>query len=253
MIEAFLARAMLAGLRIGGLMTFAPFFGNASLPNQAKAGLTIALTALLLPAYSAGAMATPDHIGNWAALALSEIAIGMLIGYSTQLVFEGMELAGQIVGFQFGFSLVNVIDPNSQVEVTVLSSFHELIALLLFMQLGVQRWLLRATAASFRLIPIGSFARHVPGPAFLRAATAMWLIGAEIAFPVVIGTMVLDLTVGFLAKAAPQFPALFFGISAKYLMGLAVLYGTIAFWPSLLEKYFMHALRTLERLLEMAS
>ena len=63
-----------------------------------------------------------------------------------------------MIGFQFGFSLANVIDPNSQVEVTVLSTLQNLAALLIFMRLGVHRWLLRATAMSFEMIPPGSLA-----------------------------------------------------------------------------------------------
>jgi flagellar biosynthesis protein FliR len=252
-IEGYIARAVLIGIRIGALMTFAPFFGNASLPAPVKAGLTFMLTVLLLPLYVAGP-APPDLLAggifHWLALAVGEIAIGMMAGFVTQFVFDGMILAGQIVGFQFGFSLANVIDPNSQVEITVISTLHELVALLIFMELGVHRWLLRATAASFRMIPVGTFASGmVPAQDFLRISGAMWLIGAEIAFPVVLTTMLLDLTIGFLAKAAPQFPALFFGIAAKVLLGLAVMYGAVAFWPSQLGHYFYRALENLEHLL----
>jgi flagellar biosynthetic protein FliR len=254
-LEADISRAVLVAVRVGALMTFAPFFGNASVPNQVKAGLTVLLTVLLLPVYIAGpapADLVSGGIGHWIALALSEIALGMMAGFTTQFVFDGMILAGQIVGFQFGFSLANIVDPNSQVEITVLSTLHELVALLIFMELGVHRWLLRALAVSFRMVPLGALASgSVPAQEFLRISGAMWLIGTEIAFPVVLATMLVDLTIGFLAKAAPQFPALFFGISAKVLLGLAVMYGAVAFWPSLLGHYFYHALEGLEQLLSL--
>ena len=260
MIEQFLSQGVLVAMRVGGLMTFAPFFANAALPAPVKAGLTLVLTALLLPVYAASSVASaapaaasvasPSDITGWLMMALSEIALGMVIGFATQFVFEGMELAGQIASFQFGFSLVNVIDPNSQVEVTVLSTLHDLIAILIFLQLGVHRWLLRATAMSFRVIPPGSLATaHFPAAGLIKMSGAMWLIGAEIAFPIVLATMLTDLTIGFVAKASPQFPALFFGISLKFLLGIAVLYGSVAFWPHLLERYFYHALTNLESLL----
>ncbi|MGA2717369.1 MAG: flagellar biosynthetic protein FliR [Candidatus Acidiferrales bacterium] len=256
MIEQFLSQGVLVAMRVGGLMTFAPFFANAALPAPVKAGLTLVLTALLVPVYAstsaaaAASVVAPSGITGWLMMALSEIALGMVIGFATQFVFEGMELAGQIASFQFGFSLVNVIDPNSQVEVTVLSTLHDLIAVLIFLQLGVHRWLLRATAMSFRVIPPGSLATaHFPAAGLIKMSGAMWLIGAEIAFPIVLATMLTDLTIGFVAKASPQFPALFFGISLKFLLGIAVLYGSVAFWPHLLERYFYHALTNLESLL----
>jgi flagellar biosynthesis protein FliR len=252
-MEAFISHALLVALRVGGLMTFAPFFGNASLPNTVKAALALGFTALLLPLYAAGPAPAAAGIAGWVVMALGEAMIGLLMGITTQFVFDGMEIAGQVISFQFGFSLANVIDPNSQVEVTVLSTFHTFAALLIFMQLGVHRWLLRATAMSFQMIPPGSLvSSHLPVDGLIKAAGAMWLVGAEIAFPVLLATMLADFTLGFVSKAAPQFPALLFGISLKVLLGLAVLYGVIGFWPRLLGRYFYQALTTLEHLLTVA-
>lgn len=251
MIADFLSRALLVAFRIGGLMTFAPFFSNAAVPARVKAALTFLFAVLLVPVYSTASK--PLTIVSWTAMAAGEIVLGLMMGFTTQFVFDGMELAGQIAGFQFGFSLVNAIDPNTEVETTVLSSFHEFVALLIFMQLGVHRWLIRAVAASFRVIPLGRLAAApVSAPEILRMAGAMWLVGVEIAFPVLFATMLIDLTIGFLSKASPQFPAIFFGISAKTLVGLAILYGVIAFWPVTLERYFFHALANLETLLALA-
>jgi flagellar biosynthesis protein FliR len=254
LIELYLGRAFLVSLRIGGLMWFAPFFSNASLPRTVKTGLTLALTVLLLPV---NAVSAPNPVAGgvatWAAMVLSEVAFGLMAGFTTQFVFDGMVLAGQIIGFQFGFSLVNIIDPNSQVEITVLSTLHELATLLIFMQLGVHRWLLRAVAMSFQMVPLGSFGGGpIPAAEVLHMAGAMWLIGAEIAFPLILATMLVDLTIGFLSKASPQFPALFFGISMKVMVGLGVLYGAVEFWPSILERYFFHALTDLESLLSIS-
>lgn len=249
-METFISHALLGAIRIGGLMTFAPFYGNASLPNPIKAILALSLTALLVPIYAAGPAPAFGGVTSWALLALSEAAVGLMVGIATQFVFDGMELAGQVISFQFGFSLANVIDPNSQVEITVLSTLHTFVALLIFMELGVHRWLLRAAAMSFQMIPLGSMGSlHLPVDGLVKAAGAMWLVGAEIAFPVLLATMLTDLIIGFLSKASPQFPALLFGISAKVLLGLLVLYGAVGFWPRLLGRYFFQALTTLERLL----
>jgi flagellar biosynthetic protein FliR len=249
-MEQFVSHGMLVAIRIGGLMSFAPFFGNGAMPTAVKGFLTLALTALLLPVYTAAPWHAAGSISSWTGMALGEAVVGMMLGITTQFVFDGMELAGQIIGFQFGFSLVNVIDPNSNVETTVLSTYHVFVALLIFMQLGVQRWLLRATAMSFEMLPVGKMASlRVPAPEMLRAAGAMWLIGAEIAIPILVATMFIDIAIGFLTKASPQFPALFAGISVKVLTGFAILFGTVPFWPRALEHYFYQSLQTLEQFL----
>jgi flagellar biosynthetic protein FliR len=252
-VEAFASYAVLVAIRIGGLMSFAPFFGNAALPNTVKAALTSALTLLLLPVYSAVPRPPAASVGAWTSMAVGEAVVGLGMGLATQFVFDGMELAGQVIGFQFGFSLVNVIDPNSNVEITVLSTYHAFVTLLIFMELGVQRWLLRATAMSFEMLPVGRMASmRLGAPDMLRAAGAIWLVGAEIALPVLAATMFVDIVIGFLTKASPQFPALFAGISIKVLLGLAILYGTVQFWPRALEHYFRSALVTTERFLSIA-
>ena len=168
-LEHILTRGGLIGLRVGGLMTFAPFFSSTSFPARIKAVLTLALTALLYPALAIPV--APLSPRQWTEVALRESVLGLATGLCLQFVFEGVLLAGQIGGFQLGFSLVNVIDPNSNVETTVLSTYHVFVALLIFMQLGVQRWLLRATAMSFEMLPVGKMASlRVPGPEMMRAA-----------------------------------------------------------------------------------
>ena len=100
-------------------MTFAPFLGSASIPWKVKSGLTFVLTALLMPAYSS----RMPHVmpGNWAGAVGGELMIGLGMGLTLELVFEAARFAGQLLGFQFGYSLVNVIDPQSQVEISVLN------------------------------------------------------------------------------------------------------------------------------------
>ena len=38
------------------------------------------------------------------------------MGVATNAVFEGAAMAGQILSVQMGYSLVNILDPNTQVD-----------------------------------------------------------------------------------------------------------------------------------------
>jgi flagellar biosynthesis protein FliR len=80
----------------------------------------------------------------------------------------------------------------------------------------------------------------------------MWLLGVQIAAPVLLATLLIDVTAGFLNKASPQFPALFVGISAKSLVGYVLLAASLGLWPALLENRFVQALTWMERLLRLA-
>src|SRR5579862_1226485 len=144
----------LLGLRLGGLMTFAPILGDASIPAKVKAGLTGVVTALLLPAYSS----RMPHVmpSNIVAVVGGELMIGMGMGLTLALAFEAARFAGQILGFQFGYTLINVIDPQSDVEISVLNFFHYTILLLIFLQGDVHHWLFRLLVQSFDTIQPGT-------------------------------------------------------------------------------------------------
>ncbi len=75
------------------------------------------------------------------------------MGLAVQFVFEAAQFAGQVMGMQVGFGLVNILDPNTQVDTPVLAVFSQTIAMLIFLRLGVHHWLMRALAQSFAICP----------------------------------------------------------------------------------------------------
>ncbi len=167
-------------------------------------------------------------------MVLSEAVSGLLMGLSVQIVLEGAQLAGQLAGAQLGFSLAAIIDPQTNIETPVLTIFYQMIALLIFLQLDVHHWILRAVVKSFAYFPVGTGVLTLRAAReLLRAAGAMWLIGVQIAAPILLATMVIDVTIGFLSKASPQLPAMFIGISAKSLAGYALLAASVGLWPVL--------------------
>ena len=156
-LESILNAGMFVGLRVSGLMLFAPFFGHAAIPPRVKICLVIAITALLYPSLS-------PRLANrtWSPLTVfSELIIGLAVGLVTNAVFEAAMFAGQILSVQMGYSLVNIIDPTSQIETTVMSVFHQTVVLLIFLQLDVHHWILRAIVNSFEYLPPGNPRRQV--------------------------------------------------------------------------------------------
>ena len=250
-LERVIAQAVFVGVRIGMLMVFAPFFGSLGIPMRVKAGLTVALTALLYPVYAPRAFDLTRL--DWCRVMAGEVIVGLILGLTLTFVVEGAELAGQIMGFQLGYSLVNVIDPQTQVDTPVLSIFHQGVVLLLFLQLGVHHWLLRGLAKSFEYLPPGvASATPAATGELLHAAGAMLTIAVQIAAPALSATLLADIVLGLIGKASPRLPVLFTGLSIKALVGFLVLAGSLRYWPVLMERYFTRALATTEHLLHLA-
>jgi flagellar biosynthetic protein FliR len=250
-VERTIAAWMIAGSRVTGLLVVAPFLGSAAVPARIKIGLTFFLTLFLAPLVPVTAVPTAPAL---VMLLLGEFAIGFLLGLTLQLVFEAGQIAGQVCGVQMGYSLASIVNPdNSQADSAVLSTFYELVVLLLFIQLGVPRWMLRGLARSFDYLPPGHFSLSWPAVhAVFEFAAGMFVAGLQIAAPVLVASLFADVALGFIGKASPQLPVLFVGISLKNLLGLALLCGAVAFWPRFFDARFSRALEASERILQLA-
>jgi len=221
-LDQLLAAAVFTGARVSGLMLYCPFLSSDAIPAPLKAGLTLLVTALLHPLHGPVPMALGGW--QWAGIALGEVFVGLLLGLAANFLLEAPLLAGQILGVQMGYSLATLFDPSTQADTPVLAEFHRLAALLIFLQINVHHWLLRALARSFVYLPAGS------APA----------------------TLIADAVLGFLGKASPSLPVLFIGLAVKNLLGLAVLIGVVAYWPQSFARRFADAVALGEHLLHLA-
>jgi flagellar biosynthetic protein FliR len=254
-LEELLAGAVFTGARVSGLMVFCPFFGSDAVPLPVKAGLTLLLTVLLHPLHGPVELALGTSLGiwTWGLIALQEVFAGLLLGLVANFIFEAALMAGQILGVQIGYALANVFDPQTQADLPVLSEFHQMSALLIFLQLNVHHGLMRALVRSFAYLPAGAFTvTRAATSGLLHAAGGIFVGGVQIAAPSLVATLVVDVTLGFLGKASPQLPVLFIGIALKNLVGLSLLLVAIAYWPRVFNTQFVQAIETAERLLRIA-
>src|ERR1700761_3321780 len=137
-IELVISRLLTIAVRLSGLMLFAPFFGSSVIAPRVKAGLVMALTILL--SSTVGQQVGTYALIDWPMVVFREFLIGSGMGIATNLVFEATQMAGQIVGMQMGYSLVNLLDPQTQVDTTVIAVLYQSIVMLIFLRMDVHYW-----------------------------------------------------------------------------------------------------------------
>jgi flagellar biosynthetic protein FliR len=242
---------MTIGVRLTGLMLFAPFFGSVAIPARVKAVLVLALTALLYPMLSS--RMPQVAISQWPMIAFGELMIGVALGVATNIVFDGVQMAGQVLSVQMGYSLVNILDPQTQVESTVMATFHQMIAMLIFLRLNVHFWILRALAHSFDYLPPST--GHFGGAftsAVLQVGSSVFSVGIQIAAPVLSATLLADIALGLLGKAAPQLPLILLGPAVKSILGILVLISALKYWPGIFERLFIDSMNQADHILHLA-
>jgi flagellar biosynthetic protein FliR len=142
----FLSAMTLVMVRVSGIVAFAPFFSSTALPVRAKAVFTLAVAYLLAPLVASLPYAQAE-IG-FAAL-MGELAVGLIYGLTIALLNEMLLFAGQIVGLQFSFSLVNLLDPASSIQTPLLGELFQLMGTLVVITAGLDRVLLASMCGAF--------------------------------------------------------------------------------------------------------
>jgi flagellar biosynthesis protein FliR len=243
----FLAAMVLAAMRISGMIAFAPPFSSAAFPIRAKAVFTVAIAYLLAPIVS-GLPNAQAQIGFPAIL--GELSVGLVYGLMLALLNETLLFAGQIVGLQFSFSLVNLMDPGSSIQTPLLGELFQLMGTLVIFAAGLDRILLASLVRSFRAVPLGGFSfTPVSATAVVHAAGGIFLAAVELAAPVLAGTLLVEVAVALLGKLSPQLPVMSLTVPLKTLSGFALLAASLALWPRFIEARFDSLLDLGERLL----
>ena len=210
---------MIIGLRVSGLMLFAPFFGNAVIPPRIKAVLVIAITAVLYPVFapqlrSLGLVEVADHRrhrnGSRSRDRGSDVC-GIRSGADRGADAQHPDglFAGQYSGPQY---------PGRKHSGRFFSPEHGDVD---FSFLECHHWILRAVANSFEYLPPGTVtAESNVRQAVLHEGAIVLELGVQIAAPVLAATLLMDLILGLLGKASPQMPLMLLGPAVKSMLGV---------------------------------
>ena len=246
---SFLSAMTLALVRVSGMVAFAPFFSSTALPLRAKAVFVGAVAFLLAPLVAT--LPNAQLTVGFSSL-LGELAVGLVYGLTLTLLNEMLLFAGQIVGLQFSFSLVNLLDPASAIQTPLLGELFQLMGTLVVITAGLDRIMLASLVRSFHVAPLGCFAL-APASALeiVRAAGGIFLAAVELAAPVLAATLLVEVSVALLGKLSPQLPVMMLTVPMKTLTGFAILAGSLALWPRFIEARFSGLLDLAERLIAM--
>jgi flagellar biosynthetic protein FliR len=243
----FLSAMTLVVVRVSGMVAFAPFFSSTALPMRTKAVFVGAVAFLLAP-LAATLPAAQSGI-SFSSL-LSELAVGLIYGLALAMMMEMLLFAGQICGLQFSFSLVNLLDPASNIQTPLLGDLFQLMGTLVVIAAGLDRILLASMVRSFHAVALGGFV-FAPASArvLVEAASGIFLAAVELAAPVLAATLLAEVAVALLGKLSPQLPVMSLTVPLKTLTGFALLTGSLALWPRFIEARFAALLDLAEQLI----
>ncbi len=214
-------RFFLIFIRVGVILFLLPFFNSKVIPGLVKVGLTFLISLTIWPVVDNQITEFPATVTGIFQLVTSELLVGMSLGFMSQIFFEGVRSMGEMVGFQTGFSITNIIDPQHGTQVSILANLSYLMAVILFLLLNGHHVLLTALKESFEIIPAGKIMlnRQILREIVMYAGD-MFIIGIKIGAPAIAVLLFSKFIFGLITKLMPQMNIMIVGFPVQIAIGL---------------------------------
>jgi len=241
-------------LRIGAILLSMPIFKSKSIPVLFKVGLALAASIVLYPLLDRTAFPVLSDLGSFTVGAVGEILLGISIGMAVNLIFVGLQMAGQISGYQMGLALARVMDPSAGQQVPLLAQFFQLFAFLIFLTINGHHWFLMALADSFQLVP--PFGFKISGSLIeqlMHIAGNMFVIAIKVGAPVIAALLLTSIAFGLIARTVPQMNVFLVAMPLKIIIGLIFIGFSLPYLSSFLKTVFSNLGNTIFLLMKAAS
>ena len=228
-------------LRTLAMFTVAPVFSQKSIPMRVKVGLAflVSVCAQAVLDQPMVAVNSPEAL----ACVIQQVGIGLAIGFSARLIIAAMEVAGETIGLQMGLSFASFFDPTSGAQLSAVSRFLVQIFTLFFIVVNGHLFVLMAVIKSFDAFPVdGSFSEGVAQMRIHELGSAVFSSALWIALPIMSLLLFVNLTMGVIARIAPQMNVFAIGFPITLTVGML---GITATLPMMEQPFLAMIERTL--------
>ena len=212
---------MMVLMRISILLFMFPIFSSNAFPAMLKAGFAMVLSLVLYTVVPVDLTRFPENAAATGLMIGGEALVGMTLGLCLRIFLASIQLAGQIIGFQMGFAMINVIDPQTGANVSIMDQLGYWVGVVVFLLLNGHHVMISALADSFSLVPLGVFMMPQPLLAKMMELMAhLFLLAVKIGAPVIAALMFVSVGFGLVAKFSPQMNVMIVAFPLKIVVGL---------------------------------
>jgi flagellar biosynthetic protein FliR len=232
--------------RVSGILFTAPVFGSSNVDVRLRLFFSFILGYILYSIRGDIVLENIDTVLLFIIL-IKELLIGIAMGLLGQFVFAGVQLGGQIIGFQMGFAVVDVIDPLSNIQASIISQFQNILMILIFLTIGGHLFIIKTLASSFDIVHLGSFTFSEESYIFIvKLFSNIFVIAVKLVAPVFVTLIITHVVMGLIGRLVPQINLLIVGFPLQIAVGLIMLIFSlqlfyIAFEP-IVQDYFKNIL-----------
>ncbi len=214
-------------VRIGACLMVAPPFASVSVPARIRIVLAGAIALTVAPLVPPPAGIEPLSAAG-VVVTVQQIVIGVALGFSLRIIFDAVEVGGQLIANSMGLSFAYNVDPLHGTETPVVGQLYSILVLLTFLALDGHLRLLQTLAEGFRTLPVGAGGLGTDGLwQLVEWGTQIFGAALAIALPGVAALTIVHLAFGVVSRAAPQLNLFAVGFPISLILGLAVVLASL--------------------------
>jgi flagellar biosynthetic protein FliR len=226
-------------VRLAAILVVIPFYGERAVLPHLRLALAFFLAIVVTPLVSDATFVEYSTFLGFTIAFLQSMLAGLLIGFIPMLLFTGIQVGGELRGFQMGFGIVSVMDPLSQNRMSLIAQFDYIIAFLILISLNGHLYFLQGIVKSFQFIPLaGASFQGLIGKQLIILSGKMFVIGVKIAAPILVAIMLTNVGLGILARTMPQMNIFIVGFPLQIGIGLITLGMSVPIFAYVFEKLF---------------
>ena len=222
--------------RVGAMIIFVPILGSRQIPGAVKIGLMLFLSIAIFPLVQDRPIPEPKGLFDLSKFLMVDLTIGLGIAYISRLIFAAVQVAGTVVDFQMGFGVVNVIDPQTDTQVSVTAQLQNILAIFIFLAIDAHHYIFQAIVDSFFVInPFEINFASVTPEYVLHLFSATFTTAVKISAPIMAILFFLSVGLGLVARTVPQMNVFIVGFPLQIGIGLLMVGLSISFFSILVQ------------------
>lgn len=174
-------------IRIGAMLTFVPLYNSDTIPVLVRMILALILTYIIFFNVEPYPFQQDEQILFLIIMAFKEVMVGIVMGFTLNLVLQGISFAGLLVGRDMGLAMSSMFDPVTGDDGNVIATILSMAAVVVFILIDGHHFVVQSLSYSFKVIPIGGF--EVTEKAYemiIKYSGSIFILAVKIASPIIV-------------------------------------------------------------------
>lgn len=215
--------------RFGGFFAFAPIFSESRINVRLRLMIALFFTLVITPAVTAYLPENlPATSGLFNIMIAGEILVGLFAGLIGRLLLMALDVAGSLIGFQMSLANAFTQSAATSQQSSLPAAFLTVMAVVLIFSTGFHHVMIKMIMESYALFPPGQFPPFSEmssdmAQIFTKFLSASFLLGLQVAAPVIILGLIMFFAAGIMNRLMPQIQVFFILQPLQILLGMITL------------------------------